>query len=104
MDLKRARSTCPMTGITFAVRDALAGIRHGRKHRAAIAENLRTIRDVETAAIRITTGPAGRCFELPNGWLVTIRNEQPPDSSILHGQWVVSLTTEDAEDFYGWSQ
>jgi hypothetical protein len=68
-----------------------------------IAENLRQIAELEAEAVRITRGPAGRCFAMPNGRLITVANEQPPNSDVLHFQAILLLSREDAEDFYGWT-
>lgn len=67
-----------------------------------IAKNLELIADLEAKAVRITGQPGHRCFEMPDGQLLTIRNEQPPDSDVEYVQHFIPLTREDAEDFYEW--
>lgn len=87
----------------FEIVGAIEGIRAARRIRRDIAANLATIAEIEARAVRITHGPSGRCFQLVNGYLVTIRNEQPAGSSYAHSQIVQQITTMDAEDFYGWT-
>ncbi len=88
-------------------RDAEWGIRLGRERREAIAQNLEIVADMEARAVRITVGPAGRCFQLPGDFgqphLMVINNEQPRDSEMHYLMAVLPVTREDAEDFYGWA-
>ena len=88
------------------IRDAIRGVHAGRERRRAIRRNLDQVADLELASVRITQGPAGRCFEMPSGMLLTILNEQRPSSGfeLVHAQAIVPITTEDAIDFYGWSR
>jgi hypothetical protein len=65
------------------------------------ARNYAQIADLEREAVRITVGPAGRCFEMPDGHLLTIHNEQR-DDGFLRLQQIAPLLREDAEDYYGW--
>lgn len=74
----------------------------GRERRRNIERNLATVADLEAKAERITTGPGGRCFVLPGEELYVIHNQQPPGSEMWHSQWVMPVTREDAEDFYGY--
>jgi hypothetical protein len=74
------------------------------ERRALIERNREQLAELEASAFRITTGPAGRCFEMVDGKLFTIRNPQPPDVDDLYYLQVLwPLTREDAEDFYGWT-
>jgi hypothetical protein len=77
--------------------------RHDRANREGRERNLAEVAEMEARAVRITAGELGRCFELPNGRLVTITNEQPPDSEMLHIQFILPLMPEWAEDGYGWA-
>jgi hypothetical protein len=85
------------------VRDAIKGVQQGRAHRQAIQRNLGAIVNLHRQAVRVTRGPAGRCFEMPDGRLLTITNEQTPGSPFRHFQYVLPISREDAEDLYGWS-
>jgi hypothetical protein len=77
--------------------------RHDAINRKERERNLVLIEEIEAASVRITVGPAGRCFEMATGELLTIGNEQPRDSPILHIQHLLPITQADAEDFYGWT-
>lgn len=66
-----------------------------------IQKNLDRIAELESQAVRITVGPGGRCFVMPDGQLLTIKNEQPIGSTVEHVMFVQPLRREDAEDFYG---
>lgn len=85
------------------LRDAIQGMRQGAERRRDIAKNLEVVEALERGAVRITHGPAGRCFQMGDGALFAITNEQPRGSDIHYLQWSHQLTREDAEDFYGWT-
>lgn len=74
-----------------------------REHRAAIADNLAAVAKLEAEAVRITTGPSGRCFVMADGRLFVIYGEQPAGTDILYCQYIVPVSPEDAEQFYGWT-
>jgi hypothetical protein len=76
--------------------------RHDDARQQGIERNLSLVAELEAKAVRVTTGPVGRCFEMPGGRLMTIANEQQAGSSIEHIQQLLPLSREDAEDFYGW--
>jgi hypothetical protein len=77
--------------------------RHDEAQQQGIERNLSLVAEVEAKAVRVTRGPAGRCFEMAEGRLLTILNEQPAGSSIERIQHLLPVSREDAEDFYGYS-
>lgn len=81
---------------------AMDECRHDEANRRERDRNLVQIEEIEAASVRITVGPSGRCFEMATGELLTIRNEQPRNSSFLHIQHILPLSKADAEGLYGW--
>ena len=77
--------------------------RHDDARQQGIERNLAVIAEMEAKAVRVTFGPVGRCFEMTDGRLLTILNEQPAASPMEHIQHLLPVSREDAEDFYGYS-
>lgn len=75
----------------------------GRGRHRRIERNRSEIRKLERDAVRITQGPAGRCFDMGDGRLLTVKNAPSAGDLLEHIQWVLPITQADAEDFYGWT-
>lgn len=73
----------------------------GPDHSEAIAKNLATIAELEAEAIHVHVSRVGRIFVMPDGRLLTIRNEQPASSPVLHFMAILEVSWEDAADVYG---